>query len=409
MKRSLSLLTLCSTLLSFVTPFSVVAAPSRNPDKTIKCDILVAGGGLSGIATAYESLLQGKEVCLTEITDWMGGQISSQGTSALDERPTQRQQLFYSRGYLELRKRIRKTYGQLNPGDCWVSDSCFLPGDGHKVLAAMLKDAQRKGRGKLNWFPNTVIKEIETNDGGKLIDSAYAIQHKPANGAPPINTFTLSQTIEDAYTYENSSRFTKSIIRFVPKQEKRSDAPNWYVIDASETGELIGLADVPYRLGIDARSYLEPSSSSPTNDPYCTQGFTYTFAMETTKEPQEHEMPSFYPQYSPYYSYELKRLASFELVHTYRRFWSPTKGEAMKFGGINFTAPTPGDISMQNWTWGNDYRPGTAQDNLIYTRQQLQASGQLEPGGWMGGLRTDALRKGEEISKGYFYWLGRGT
>ncbi|MGB3760132.1 MAG: FAD-dependent oxidoreductase, partial [Rivularia sp. (in: cyanobacteria)] len=99
MKRSLSLLTLCSTLISFLTPLSVVAAPSRSADKTVKCDILVVGGGLSGVATAYEGLLAGKEVCITEITDWIGGQISSQGTSALDERPTQRQKLFYSRGY----------------------------------------------------------------------------------------------------------------------------------------------------------------------------------------------------------------------------------------------------------------------------------------------------------------------
>lgn len=409
MKRQLSLLNVCSIFLSFFTPLSVIAAPPRNPDKTVKCDILVVGGGLSGIATAYEGLLAGKEVCLTEITDWMGGQISSQGTSALDERPTQRQKLFYSRGYLELRERINKTYGELNPGDCWVSDSCFLPGDGHKVLVSMLKDAQRKGRGKLQWFPNTVIKELETTSSGKIIDGAYGIQHQSANGQPPLNTFTLSQTIEDAYTYENSSRLNKSIIRFVPKQAKKGDAPNWYVIDASETGEIIGLADVPHRLGIDERSYLEPSSSSATNDPYCTQGFTYTFAMEATKEPQQNEMPTFYPQYSPYYSYELKRLASFPLVFTYRRIWSPQKGEDMKFGGINFSAPTPGDISMQNWTWGNDYRPGTSQDNLIYTRGQLEATGQLQPGGWMGGLRTDALRKGEEISIGYFYWLVAGT
>ncbi|MEW6497160.1 MAG: FAD-dependent oxidoreductase, partial [Cyanobacteriota bacterium] len=28
---------------------------------------------------------------------------------------------------------------------------------------------------------------------------------------------------------------------------------------------------------------------------------------------------------------------------------------------------------------------------------------------WMGGLRTEALRKAEEISKGYFYWLVSGT
>ena len=54
----------------------------------------------------------------------------------------------------------------------------------------MLKNAQRKGRGKLNWFPNTVIKELETDNGGKIIGGAYAIQHTPLNGQPPINTFT---------------------------------------------------------------------------------------------------------------------------------------------------------------------------------------------------------------------------
>jgi hypothetical protein len=69
----------------------------------------------------------------------------------------------------------------------------------------------------------------------------------------------------------------------------------------------------------------------------------------------------------------------------------------------------PGDISMQNWTWGNDYRPGNSQDNLIYTREQLEAAGQLQPGGWMGGLRTETLRRGEENAKGFFYWLVTGT
>lgn len=48
---------------------------------------------------------------------------------------------------------------------------------------------------------------------------------------------------------------------------------------------------------------------------------------------------------------------------------------------------------MQNWTWGNDYRPGTEQDNLIYSREQLQQRGELESGGWMGGLRTETLRR----------------
>ena len=411
MKRKRTTLTLSIiSLISFtsLTP-STIAAPPRTPDKEVPCDILVVGGGLAGAAAAYEGLLAGRTVCLTEITDWVGGQISSQGTSALDERPTQRSRLFYSRGYLELRNRIKEFYGELNPGDCWVSESCFIPADAHKILYDILTDTAKRSKGTLKWYPSTVVKEIDLSSDGKLIDSAIAIQHKPTPNTPPLNTYSLSQTIEDAYRYENSSRFEKSIVRFVPQRQQPGNAPNWYVVDATETGELIALADVPYRLGVDPRSYLEPSSSSATGDQYCTQGFTYTFAMEATKEPQTHQMPSFYPQYQPYYSYELKRLADFGLVFTYRRIWSPKEGEATKFGGIGFTAPVPSDISMQNWTWGNDYRPGTSQDNLIYTREQLQSMGQLSPGGWMGGLRTETLRRGEENALGYFYWLVQGT
>ncbi len=416
--ESLAILTLgIIGLLSSISP--AFAAPARNPDKEETCDILVAGSGLAGAATAYEGLLAGRTVCLTEITDWVGGQISSQGTSALDERDTQRSLLFFPRGYLELRQRIEKHYGRLNPGGCWVSYSCFMPYNGHKLLFEMLQSAARKGKGTLKWYPNTVIKELEITPtagantaGGKQIKSAIAIQHKPAANTPPLNTETLSQVIEDAYRYENSGRFNKTIIRFTfkpPNPSKSQPKPaGWYVVDATETGELIGLSDIPYRLGIDPRSPLEPSSASPNGDPYCTQGFTYTFAMEATKEPQQHQLPSFYQQYAPYYSYELQRLASFPLVFSYRQIRTMKPDERRPSDPKKFPI-YPGDISMQNWTWGNDYRPGTERDNLIYTREQLQASGQLQPGGWMGGLRTETLRRGEEHAKGYFYWLVTGT
>ena len=387
----------------------LMAAPP--PDQTVECELLVVGGGLAGAAATYEALLAGKTVCLTEITDWVGGQISSQGTSALDERATQRSLLYYPRGYLELRKRIEDYYGELNPGECWVSASCFLPRDADQILLKQLQEAAKRGKGTLKWFPATVVKELNIGDvagggTGKQITSAIAIQHSPAPSAPPLNTLPLSQTIEDVYQYEDSKLFDKSVIRFVPQQQ---GSANWFVIEATETGEIIALADVPYRLGIDPRSYLEPSSSSTTGDPYCTQGFTYTFAMEATEQAQIPEIPPFYFDHQPYYSYELERLADFDLVFTYRRIWSPKTGEEETFGGITFTKSTPGDISMQNWTWGNDYRPGTPQDNLIFTREQLQASGQLEPGGWSGGLRTESLREAEEHALGYFYWLVAGT
>lgn len=382
-------------------------------DRTVECELLVVGGGLSGVAASYEALLAGKTVCMTEITDWIGGQISAQGTSALDERTTQRSQLFFPRGYLEFRERIEKHYKQLNPGDCWVSESCFLPKDANKVMWEQLQAAEKKGKGKLEWFPSTVVKdlEIETVTGkgtGKQIQSAIAIQHSPKSEYLPLNSLPLSSTIEDAYNYEESNKFSKEIIQFVPATSSEK-AADWYVIEATETGEIVALADIPYRLGVDPVSSSEPSSSSSTGDPFCTQGFTYTFAMEATKEEQSHQKPTFYKQHQNYYSYELERLADFNLVFTYRRIWSPETGSSEKFGGIEFTAPTPGDISMQNWTWGNDYRPGTSQDNLVYTQSQLKRLGQLQPGGWKGGLRTETLAKGEDHALGYFYWLVKGT
>ena len=382
-------------------------------DRTEECELLVIGGGLAGVAASYEALLAGKTVCMTEITDWVGGQISAQGTSALDERTTQRSKLFFPRGYLEFRERIAEYYDELNPGDCWVSVSCFLPKDAHEVMWEQLQAAEKKGKGSLKWFPSTVVKDltIETISGegtGKQITSAVAIQHSPKNKNLPLNALPLSGTIEDAYAYEDSNNFSKEIIRFVPASTK-DKAPDWYVFEATETGEIIALADVPYRLGVDPLSPSEPSSSSIEGDPYCTQGFTYTFAMEATEEAQENEEPVFYDRHQNYYSYELERLADFNLVFTYRRIWSPKTGELEKFRGIEFTAPTPGDISMQNWTWGNDYRPGTSKDNLVYTRKQLKELGQLKPGGWLGGLRTKTLRNGENHALGYFYWLVEGT
>ncbi len=396
---------------------SVLAVSSRNPDEEIKCEILIIGGGLAGTAAAYEGLLAGRTVCLTEITDWIGGQISSQGTSALDERPTQRSQLFYPRGYLELRERLKQLYGELNPGNCWVSESCFMPQDGHEILMDMLKSAEKEGKGTFIWLPSTIVKDLNISKNsdkkiGKQITDVIAIQHYPTKTTFPLNLYPLSQIIKDIYSYGNSDKLNKKIIRFVPKtynQLAPLESADWYIIEATETGEIIALSDVPYRLGIDPVSYLEPSSSSENGNSSCTQGFTYTFAMKTILQTIVHKIPKFYHQYSPYYSYELERLADFDLIHTYRRIWSSNKGQAKNFHGIKFSIPMPEDISMQNWTWGNDYRPGSVKDNLIYTRRQLKNMNQLNPGKWMGGLRKEALRKGEEHAKGYFYWLILGT
>ncbi len=386
-------------------------------DQIVECEILIVGGGLAGTATAYESLLAGRTVCMTELTDWVGGQLSSQGTTALDESKEQRRLLFYSRGYKELRDRVEAKYGELNPGQCWVSKSCFMPDDANEILVSMLKEAAAAGRGKLKWFPNTVAKDLKLKATGTQIDSVVAIQHRPAPGTAPLNTDFLSEIIEDAYTYADSARLAKNIIQFVPAKPNVADAganmpADWYVVEATETGELVALAGVPYQLGLDPRSSENPSSPVTGRDAYCTQGFTYTFAMERTQAAQTFAPPEFYAKYAPYYSWEKRDYLKtpedyFDFVFTYRRLWN-ARPQSKELNIFDVPRMGVGDISMQNWTWGNDYRPGTSLDNLIYTPNQLAATGQLQPGGWMGGLRPEALRQGEEIAIGFFYWLVLG-
>ena len=399
---------LAALSLPFGQSVAIAQDPSAAPDETVECELLIVGGGLSGTATAYESLLSGRTVCMTELTDWVGGQISSQGTSALDEAKRQRELLFYAEGYKELRSRIEKFYGELNPGGCWVSVSCFLPRDAHTILSRMLDDAAREGGGELKWFPSTAIKEIELSADGRQIESVIAIQKTPAPGAPPLNTFPLSETIVDSYSYEDSNRFAKDVIQFVPPAEAAEGPADWYVVEATETGEVIALSGVPYRLGLDAKSPLNPSSPTETPNPYCVQGFTYTFGMERTAEPQPQPEPAYYDQYAPYFSYERPRDNGdyFDYVFTYRRIATPGSRSGPNAFGVEAIAP--GDISMQNWTWGNDYRPGTAVDNLVLSASQLAESGQLSPGGWFGGLRVDTLRKGEENAYSYYHWLTTG-
>ncbi len=370
-------------------------ADVRSIDQTVQCEIMVVGAGTSGVAASYEALKAGRTVCMTEITDWVGGQVSAQGTSALDEKKTQRSKEIFSRGYREFRQRILAQNAGRNPGSCWVSVVCFMPKDGHEILMAMLKEAERDGNGKLHFFPNTISKSVAIDN--TKIQSLRSIQHRPAPGAPPLNTYPLSQTIADSYSEQDSALFQKTIIQFVPPASGK-----WMVIEATETGEVVALTDVPYRLGLDARSYRNPSSSSDTDNPYCLQGLTYPFAMEATKDTQPTNPPEFYTRYAQSYSMNSQDYANApELVFSYRRIKSAP--------GAGFRSIAPGDISMQNWNWGNDYAPGTNADNYILSRNQLRKSGQLEPGNWLGGLRTSALRGGEEQAIGFFHWLQSGT
>src|SRR5262245_7158727 len=103
---------------------------------TITCDVLVIGGGTGGVAAALAAARRGRRVHLTEETDWIGGQLTAQGVSALDEHD-HIESFGGTASYYSLRNAIRDYYRPhggaagrrtgFNPGNCWVTRLAFEP------------------------------------------------------------------------------------------------------------------------------------------------------------------------------------------------------------------------------------------------------------------------------------------
>ncbi|MDI9634988.1 FAD-dependent oxidoreductase [Geitlerinema splendidum] len=122
----------------------------------LACDILIVGGGTGGTAAALALADKGLKVVLTEPTDWIGGQLTSQAVPP-DEHPWI-EQCGCTRRYRHFREMVRATYRRdenltdearrnfrLNPGGGWVSHLCHSPAVGHRVLQEMLKPALHSG------------------------------------------------------------------------------------------------------------------------------------------------------------------------------------------------------------------------------------------------------------------------
>src|SRR5881394_413534 len=92
----------------------------RAASASADCDVLIAGGGTGGVAAALAAARSGRRVVLLEETDWLGGQLTSQGVSALDEHE-HIESCGGTASYYALRNAIRAHYGEPNPGHCWVT------------------------------------------------------------------------------------------------------------------------------------------------------------------------------------------------------------------------------------------------------------------------------------------------
>ncbi|NQT13571.1 MAG: FAD-dependent oxidoreductase [Planctomycetes bacterium] len=128
------------------------------PAATQRADVIVLGGGLGGVAATLAACGAGHSVILTEETDWLGGQATSQGVSALDEN-RYIEQSGGTRSYLDFRHRIRQWYRRhtaltgeahadpmLDPGNSWVSRLTFEPKAAVAAIDEMLTPHRDSGR-----------------------------------------------------------------------------------------------------------------------------------------------------------------------------------------------------------------------------------------------------------------------
>lgn len=158
---------------------AVVATGAAGAAAEIDCDVLVVGGGTGGVAAALAAARRGRRVCLTEETDWIGGQLTAQGVSALDEHD-HIESFGGTRSYYALRGALRAHYRAMagaagrrpdfNPGNCWVTRLAFEPKAAVAAMTAMLRPFVEAGRLSLHLRAKPFAAEVR----GDRIESVTA-------------------------------------------------------------------------------------------------------------------------------------------------------------------------------------------------------------------------------------------
>jgi hypothetical protein len=329
-----------------------------------RCDLLIVGGGTGGAAAALAAASQGLDVCLTEETDWLGGQFSAQGVSALDEHD-HIEQFGGTARYYDFRNRLRRHYRDLarpearveafNPGRCWVTRLAFEPAVAARTVKAMIEEQP----GPLSLFLRT--KPFAAVSEG--------------NSVRQVSVVNLE---------------TREVTVFEPR----------LVIDATELGDLLALADVEHVIGAEAAADTgEPGGHPAGHREHCVQSFTYTFGLERYAPGEINliEQPAGYEKNrsgQPYsleievHGGEIYGEHSGHLRYSVFDTLPDAKGSLWTYRRLLDASLFPDvarDISMINWP-GNDYRSV----NILTATPEATAT---------------ALQEAKAVSLGFLYWL----
>ncbi len=314
----------------------------------LKFDIVIAGASLGGVAAALSAARAGASVALLGDTDWVGGQLTSQGVCTPDENQWVESggcTLSYRRLRQEMRAHYREQYklsssgiaqGEfLSIGDCWVSVIAVEPKVARDILMRRIADLAN-----LKFYPRTSVAAAE-----RRINSITALIAEDSSG--------------------RETRFLAS-----------------YFLDATDTGELFPLAGVEHSIGAESKTETGETFAPPVAHPEWIQPLTFPFALELRPEGETHTIPK-PPRYE-----EMRELQRYSTRDEFRgTFGSMSWWEYRRvIAASNFDDDRLRcDVATIN-TQSNDFQGG------IYPSGDFDAD-------------RRALDNGRLASLGYVYWL----
>ncbi|WP_345555984.1 FAD-dependent oxidoreductase [Microbacterium kyungheense] len=235
----------------------------------IQADIVIIGGGLGGVAAALAALRAGRTVVLSEQYDWLGGQLTSQAVPA-DEH-TWIEQFGANASYRRLRDGIRDYYRRnypltdralreprLNPGAGLVSRICAEPRVAVAVIDEMLAPHLSSGRLRV------------------------------LRGMRPVSAAT------------ETDRVTEVVLESVADGSTLAVAGE-FVLDATETGELLPLTGTEYVVGAESREMTGEPNAADAYRPDNVQALSWCFVIDHV-EGEDHtiEKPRDYDYWAGY-------------------------------------------------------------------------------------------------------------
>ncbi len=381
-------------------------SPLPQPQETWECSVIVVGGSLGGVAAASHAMQSGAKTCLIELSPWLGGQISSQGVSAVDESLAMRAKQNFSSSWSNFKQLIKQQPVDISAGantflqvkdinSCWVGTLCFPPKAGAAAAEKLLQSSSKKAPGS-RWGTEIAFKGAEFDSTGKRITAIYAVRRIPRD-RNYVPKGRLSQELTSWYSWNSDRIFEKVPIRLVAPPNKRA-----IVIDATDTGELVGWAGIPYRLGSESRVTTGELHASPKDNPECTQAFTFPFvlAIQDDGGSSRKQLASIQPgisraEHRREYSLEGFPMFAGRSFFNYRRLVSLTRNNPF------VATPSAGDMTLVNWNRGNDW--SWMNPPLILTEKLLAESGQHQ--NWMGGISLNALKDAENHALLFSQWL----